>query len=78
MKYIAVDWAAFVNADKDEALANALAAKEEWEKKGYSGKGYRVLVGTLTEEAKLPVREYQLTPLPGPSSRKFKTRRRKR
>lgn len=54
------DLACFVNRDKAVAIREALRAKRLWEIKGV--KTYRILVGTLREEATLPL-NFKLVPL---------------
>lgn len=49
------DWACFVDKQESRAISQAIGAKKEWERKGAYGP-YRILVGTLTKEATVPVR----------------------
>lgn len=56
------DWSCFVDVDKDKAIQRALKAKRRWDGTSSKKCEYKVLVGTLTAEAKIPVM-YELTPI---------------
>lgn len=48
--------------EKHEVIEWALAAKTRWDPPPYAPTLYRVLVGELTEEARIPMR-YELAPI---------------
>ncbi len=52
----------WVGTSKAIVLEQAMAAKHRWDNPRPFEKGYRVLVGQLTEEAKIPMR-YELGPV---------------
>lgn len=56
------DWAAFTGTDKDAVIREALAAVKQWSNHDVSRPRYRVLIGELTSEVRVPL-TYEEVPL---------------
>jgi len=56
------DYAAFVDVEKEDAVKRAIEARRSWERNGHGP--YRILVGKLSAEVKVPV-QFELVSLKG-------------